>query len=116
MRRALPSGLMFVTATESFCCALTRTVIFIFTVVFPYGSAEKAGELHPFSSAGHRLALHTLPQVRSSKEHWAAVLLQATLWPSHPYCKELATESSKLISSGWEGGREGGKSQAQELK
>lgn len=87
MRSALSSGLMIVEATESFCCALTRTVIFIFTVVFPCGSAEKAGELHPFSSAGHRLTLHTLPLVQSSKEHWAAVLLQATLWPSHPSAK-----------------------------
>lgn len=63
MRSTLPSGLMLVTATESLCCALTKTVIFIFTVVFPCGSAERAGKSHPFPRAGYTLALHTFPLV-----------------------------------------------------
>lgn len=60
VRSPLPSGLMLVTAAESLCCALTRTVTFIFMVGFPCGSAEKAGESHPFPRAGCTLALHTL--------------------------------------------------------
>lgn len=61
--KGFASGLMLVTAAESLSCALTRTVIFIFTVVFPCGSTEKAEESHPFPRAGHTLALHTLPLV-----------------------------------------------------
>lgn len=117
VRSPLPSGLTLVTAAGSLCCGLTRTVIFIFTARFPCRSLEKAEESHPFPRVGYTLALQICMLCRlfwSSEESTPACRAGRLSYrrPNHGpqilACKELAAESSKLISSGWEGGEEPG--------
>lgn len=56
-RSPLPSSFVLVAAAGSLCCALTRTVIFIFAARFPRRSLERAEEPRPVPGAGYTLPL-----------------------------------------------------------